>query len=143
MTASKTTMPKNRLEEESIGDDVPLRLSVAAALAFPDGSMTSSGLRREAARGRLVIERIAGKDYTTLKAINEMRGRCRVIAKVPACGCSPLAGTSTEGSSSKLYGASATATTSAALVSARAKLRKLKEPSPTTSPPSTEPHEPA
>jgi hypothetical protein len=32
-----------------------LRLSMAAALAFPDGSMTASGLRREAARGRLVI----------------------------------------------------------------------------------------
>ena len=30
--------------------DTPLRLSVAAALAFPDGSMTASGLRREGAR---------------------------------------------------------------------------------------------
>jgi hypothetical protein len=30
------------------------------------GSMTASGLRREAARGRLQIERIAGKDFTTL-----------------------------------------------------------------------------
>ena len=28
--------------------------------------MTASGLRREAGRGRLVIERAAGKDYTTL-----------------------------------------------------------------------------
>ena len=46
--------------------DTPLRLGVAALLAFPDGSMTAPGLRREAARGRLVIERIAGKDYTTL-----------------------------------------------------------------------------
>ena len=41
-----------------IGHDQPLRLAVAAALAFPDGSMTASGLRREAARGRLVVERI-------------------------------------------------------------------------------------
>jgi hypothetical protein len=39
------------------------------SLAFPDGSMSASGLRREAARGRLVIERIAGKDYTTLANI--------------------------------------------------------------------------
>ena len=31
---------------EQIGPDTPLRLSVAAALAFPDGSMTASGLRR-------------------------------------------------------------------------------------------------
>jgi hypothetical protein len=43
------------------GRETPLRLKVAAALAFPDGSMSASGLRREAARGRLVIERIAGK----------------------------------------------------------------------------------
>ena len=54
---------------EDIGDDQPLRLAVAAALAYPDGSMTASGLRREAARGRLVIERTAGKDYTTRAAI--------------------------------------------------------------------------
>ena len=53
---------------EDIGHDQPLRLAVAAALAFPDGSMTASGLRRESTRGRLVIERIAGKDYTTLRA---------------------------------------------------------------------------
>src|ERR1700675_1009998 len=39
-----------------VGDTTPLRLAVAAATAFPDGSMTASGLRRECARGRLVIE---------------------------------------------------------------------------------------
>src|SRR5215831_15675414 len=51
---------------DQISEDTPLRLNVAAALAYPDGSMTASGLRREAAKGRLVIERTAGKDYTTL-----------------------------------------------------------------------------
>jgi hypothetical protein len=55
-----------------VNPDDPLRLDVAAAVAYPDGSMTASGLRREAARGRLVIERTAGKDYTTLAAIAEM-----------------------------------------------------------------------
>ena len=39
---------------------------IPVTLAYPDGSMTASGLRREAARGRLAIERVAGKDYTTL-----------------------------------------------------------------------------
>jgi len=58
--------------DKDIGDDQPLRLAVAAALAFPDGSMTASGLRREAARGRLVVERIAGKDYTTLANVERM-----------------------------------------------------------------------
>ncbi len=58
--------------------DAPLRLSVAAKLAFPDGSMTASGLRREAARGRLRIERIANKDFVTLAEIKRMRELCRV-----------------------------------------------------------------
>jgi hypothetical protein len=63
---------------ERVTDDTPLRLKVAAAIAFPDGGMTASGLRREAKRGRLVIERVAGKDYTTLNHIKRMRELCRV-----------------------------------------------------------------
>src|ERR1700721_2674152 len=73
---------------ELIRPDTPLRLNIAAALGYPDGSMTASGLRREAARGRLVIERVAGKDYTTLANIQQMRELCRVEAKVHASGCS-------------------------------------------------------
>src|ERR1700737_4565873 len=68
---------------EKITPDTPLRLEIAATLAFPDGSMTAAGLRREGARGRLVIERIAGKDYTTLGKIERMREICRVQAKAP------------------------------------------------------------
>ena len=45
-------MQKYLPERESITTDTPLRLSVAAALAYPDGSMTANGLRREAKRGR-------------------------------------------------------------------------------------------
>jgi hypothetical protein len=63
-----------------------------------DGSMTAGGLRREAARGRLVIERTAGKDYTTLAAIEEMRQLCRVVPKVRVCG-SDLRGATLPGSS--------------------------------------------
>src|ERR1700710_1723523 len=69
----------------NVAPDAPLRLSVAAKLAFPDGSMTASGLRREAARGRLLVERIAGKDYTTLEAIKRMRELCRRSAKELGC----------------------------------------------------------
>ncbi|UYE95769.1 excisionase [Sinorhizobium meliloti] len=65
---------------DNIKQDSPLRLSVAAALAFPDGSMTTAGLRRESKRGRLTIMRIAGKDYTTLAYIEEMKGKCLVNA---------------------------------------------------------------
>jgi hypothetical protein len=38
-----------------ITDDTPLRLDAAAKLAFPNGGMTASGLRREWARGKLDI----------------------------------------------------------------------------------------
>lgn len=62
-------------------DDTPRRLSVIAKLAFPDGGMTASSLRREAERGRLAVERIAGKDFTSLQAIAEMRKLCRVERK--------------------------------------------------------------
>jgi hypothetical protein len=40
---------------EQLAPDTPVRLEVAATFAFPDGSITASGLRREAARGRLAI----------------------------------------------------------------------------------------
>jgi hypothetical protein len=62
-------------------DDTPRRLSVIAKLAFPGGGMSASSLRREAERGRLVVERIAGKDFTSFQAIAEMRKACRVEKK--------------------------------------------------------------
>ena len=71
---------------DEVEPTTPLRLGVAATLAFPDGSMTASGLKREAARGRLVVERIAGKYYTSLANIERMRELCRVEAKDRTCG---------------------------------------------------------
>jgi hypothetical protein len=69
-----------------IDDDTPLRLAEAARRCFPDGSMKAAGLRRLAKKGLLSIERMNGRDYTTLRAIQEMREQCRVKAKVRACG---------------------------------------------------------
>ncbi len=63
------------------GPDDPLRLKDAVKIAFPFGGMTVSGLRREAVRGNLVLERYANKDFVTLNAISEMRKRCRASAK--------------------------------------------------------------
>src|SRR5580704_14012405 len=103
----------------------PLRLGVAAAIAFPDGTMSAAGLRREAARGRLVIERIAGKDYTTLANIERMRELCRVEAKVPDCGCVPPAAEGAE-SSRAPSGSSSTATGMSPQAALRAKLTKRK-----------------
>jgi hypothetical protein len=111
-------------------EDAPLRLATAAELAFPDGSMTASGLRREGRAGRLVIERIAGKDYTTLAEIKRMRAQCHVKAKARAFGyeSEPAAPRS---------GSSATVSTSKALAALRVNLDALKKPSKPTSPKST------
>src|SRR5215469_12779468 len=84
--------------------DTPLRLKKAAEIAFPVGGMTASGLRQEAKRGRLVIERIANKDFTTLRHIEEMRKQCRDELKARDCGCNQPERTATERSSSKPCG---------------------------------------
>jgi hypothetical protein len=68
----------------SIDRDAPLRLKDAISVAFPMGGITEAGLRTEARRGRLKVELIAGRYFTTLAAIDEMRRLCRVEAKPPA-----------------------------------------------------------
>jgi hypothetical protein len=49
--------------------------------------MTASGLRKERDRGRLTTWMIAGKEYTTLNAIEEMKLLCRVEAQDRTSGC--------------------------------------------------------
>lgn len=104
--------------------DAPLRLSEAAKIVF-GSAMTASGLRREAARGRLEIERIAGKDFTTLRAIEEMRERCRLTPKAPA---SISAATPRPGPSEM-------ATSELAHAAAAISVNRLRGVSPTISPP--------
>jgi hypothetical protein len=86
---------------ETITPDTPLRLDVAARLAFPGGGMTESGLRNEIAKGNLRAELIANKLFTTLTNIEEMRNRCAVPTKAresssetPADPASPTDGSS-------------------------------------------------
>ncbi len=43
--------------------------------------MTESGLRREATRGRLTVSRVAGKDFTTMRAIEAMLADCVIEPK--------------------------------------------------------------
>lgn len=81
------------LKREDVSDDMPLRLDLAARLAFPDGSIGLSGLRREAARGNLEVFRVAGKHMTTLRAIRDMLEKCRVKPNLPASGSSQPATT--------------------------------------------------
>jgi hypothetical protein len=84
---------------DAIGPDHPIRLETAAQLAFPDGSMTASGLRREKQRGRLKTERIAGRDYTTLNDIKEMRALCREERREHASTCANVSDAPPFGSS--------------------------------------------
>src|SRR5262245_45840424 len=58
--------------------DTPLRLEVAAQVAFPDRSMTGRRLRGEIRRGRLAGWKMGGHIYTTLAAIAAMREQCRI-----------------------------------------------------------------
>jgi hypothetical protein len=115
------------------GNDQPLRLDVAASLAFPDGSMTASGLRREAGKGRLVIERIAGKDYTTVNEIEKMRVLCRLVQKARVSGFAGSAAVSAEPHD----GSSETEAISKAQAALRTILQEPNARSPDTSQPST------
>ena len=130
-------------ELDRVGPDTPLRLDIAATLAYPDGSMTASGLRKEAGRRRLAIERVAGKHYTTLRAIEDMRALCRVPQKASVSGLAPKTETPMAPSASARFGSSEMDRAK----SARAALQKIarapSEPSASTSPPSTNPIESA
>jgi hypothetical protein len=106
--------------------DAPLRLSIAASVAFPDGSMTVSGLRREGHRGKLIVERIAGKDYTTLAHIARMRDLCRVEQRAPISGFAQNVETNSNGQSRVPHGSSSTADDSSPQDALRAKLNARK-----------------
>ena len=67
--------------QPEITPNTPLRLADAVKIAFPMGGMTVAGLRRERDRDRLVIEKIAGKEFTTLAHIERMRELCRERSK--------------------------------------------------------------
>jgi len=131
-------MMRSRIPElDRVGPDTPLRLDMAARLAFPPlpngkPSMTASGLRREAARGRLAVERIAGKDFTTLEAIANMRALCR-LAQVPQ------GSISASDETGQTLGSSSIADDRSAQAHLRMIAERLKKPLKTTSGKSTAP----
>jgi len=86
--------------------DAPVRLADIVSVAFPHGGMTVSGLRKEAARGRLIIMRIAGKDFTTLQAIEEMKEKCRVPVNLQGSGSGREVKTVQRSGSSSMAGSS-------------------------------------
>lgn len=60
---TRTTLPPH----DEIKPDTPLPLGMAAALVFPDGSMTAFGLRREGARGRLLSSAASASAFALLR----------------------------------------------------------------------------
>src|SRR5262245_32039142 len=79
-----------------VGPDTPLRLDVAVKLAFPVGGMDVAGFRKERDRGNLVVEKIANKEFTTLRHIEAMREKCRVKPREPGFGSNPIPTLQTE-----------------------------------------------
>jgi hypothetical protein len=130
-------MPRQAAEEILVGSvtpDTPLRLAVAAKLAFPAGGMTEAGLRREGERGRLAMWKMAGKLFTTLRAIQEMGDQCRVPQKDPTS-------TSTSARAERRSGSSGTDHVKSARAALRAIAQGQSKPSPATSTKSTNPNQ--
>jgi hypothetical protein len=121
----------------STDSDAPLRLDIAAKIAFPDGTMGAAGLRKERDKGHLVTELIAGKEYVTLAAIAAMRKICREQRKARASSGVMKAEKQTVPCAAGPAGSSATAQPSSALAAALATANALKNGSPVTSPKST------
>jgi hypothetical protein len=133
---SARTLPSGAMtvvDKSQIDLRAPLRLSRAAEIAFPGGGMTASGLRREAAKGRLAIERIAGKDFTTLAAIEDMRAKC----VQPQHPYQPDSGSDPSIEPAKPFGLSKMADSELAQVALNQTLKELNERSRGTSPPNT------
>ena len=111
----------------------PLRLEVAAAVAYPDGSMTVSGLRKERDAGRLVVERTAGKEYTTLANIERIRELCRVTPKDRASISNPPEHPEKGSPPSPPSGSSADGSVKRSTGAGKSETAKARKPSPTTS----------
>ena len=94
--------------QPEISRNTPLRLADAAKIAFPMGGMTVAGLRRERDRNRLIVERIAGKEFTTLAHIERMRELCRDEVRGPDSSSKPPAETRAERSPTEQLGSSET-----------------------------------
>ena len=110
-------------KRSDITADTPLRLADAIKIAFPMGGMTVAGLRRERDRNRLVIEKIAGKEFTTLAHIERMRQLCRVEARAPDSTSKPNGETRPEASHIEPPGSSATTVGMSAQAALQMRLR--------------------
>lgn len=65
---------------EEWGEDELLTLPEAAALLWPSGPLTTATLRTAARRGQLKIAVIAGKHFTSRRALSELTKNMVVLA---------------------------------------------------------------
>jgi hypothetical protein len=63
-----------------------ITLDTAAALAFPDGTVSVNVLRAQRDKGRLDTWRLGRREYTTLEAVNRMKQQCHAEPRQPASG---------------------------------------------------------
>ncbi len=103
-----------------------LRLVDAVKIEFPLGGMTVAGLRREGDGNRLVIEKIAGKEFTTLAHVKRMRELCREGASKQDLSSRPLVKTKVERSLTKQLGSSGTTAGMLAQAALQMRLRPRK-----------------
>src|SRR6516162_30661 len=113
--------------QPDIAPNAPLRLADAVKIAFPMGGMTVAGLRRERDRDRLVIEKIAGKEFTTLAHIERMRELCRDEARALGSSLRPPVETRAERLPTRQPGSSETTDAMSAQAALQMKLRPRKE----------------
>lgn len=79
---TRRTSAVTQAERVQTASGAPMRLADAAALF----GLSVSALRTEARHGRLVISRVAGKDFVTKAEIERMFERCQLAPKAPDYG---------------------------------------------------------
>jgi hypothetical protein len=135
---------KRKRGPDNIEPDKPLPLEMAARVAFPDGSMTASGLRNEIKKGNLQASKVAGRIWTTLSNIKRMMERCQITEADDAARVRNSTSANPSDPAASSDGSSSTAPPAAsASREAQAHLsqivQRLRKPSPPTSPKSTSP----
>ena len=113
--------------QPEITPNTPLRLADAVKIAFPLGGVTVAGLRRERDRNRLVIEKIAGKEFTTLAHIERMRELYRDEARAQGSSLRPLAAARAERLPTRQRGSSETTDATSAQAALQMRLRPRRE----------------
>lgn len=68
---------------DEVTESTPLTLANAAEIAFPGCGITVWTLRHERDKGRLAVFRVGGRDYTTLKAIEDLKALAIVRPTIP------------------------------------------------------------